>query len=167
MKLLQWTTSASVFFTALVFSMPVGEGSGPLRQLTEHELRTTCGGTTTCDNCGSDYVRQDECYHAGHVDDCSSDACLSKILVEDTCKLSDVGSCYAATDQEAMWLIQDHRADTNCQTNNPNTWAIWSKHYYGTDCSTRVRLTRCSKPSNTCNGTLVSRDITTNGIECY
>lgn len=166
MKLLLWTAFTCLVSTTLFSPAPVGEGSRPIRGLTDTELKSLDGKTTTCHECTVNPVRQDECYHAGQIDDCSSESCLNKYICDDTCRLSAVGSCYADVDEEATQLIQYHRIDNNCQTNNTDTWAILTKRYYGTSCNVRVHLTRCQKTCNSCNGTLISMTTVLNGIEC-
>jgi len=162
MKRTAFLVSAAVFLIAFTESdQPV-----PLRATSQEYVATLSGGTTTCDRCVYDGARQDECFHAGQVDECSTTACIANFLVEDTCFLSDIGSCYAIRDASADDVIHYKRADSACQTNNPNTWQLWKIHYYGGDCSMNYHWVRCQKPTNNCNGTLISTATTKNGIVC-
>lgn len=151
---------------AILVFLGVAGQANPATVLSIGDLVAIRGNTTTCDNCTYDDRRLDECYHESTIDDCSTDACIENLLVEDTCSLSEVGACGAETNVDLDESIRYHRSDSNCQTNNPLTWQIWTKHYYSEECLVKVFKSRCQKPTNNCNGTLVSITTIKNGIEC-
>jgi hypothetical protein len=58
------------------------------------------------------------------------------------------------------------RVDSGCQTNNPTQWLTWVTHYYGLSCNAKIYQTRCNKPTNSCNGTLISSTSFGTAIQC-
>ena len=170
-KLIRPPTLSLLIATALlaVFS----RGTLPKQQeeyvrLDEERMLGLVGTSGGCDNCHYDPRRQDECSHYDLDDDCKSDECIANYLMEDTCDVALQTSCTGTWDPGKIYLVQYVRQDTNCTTDNPDEWQTWVTHYYDDNgsCGSVVMQTRCEKPSNNCNGTLIEFGFRTGAIDC-
>ncbi|MCA9446941.1 MAG: hypothetical protein KC931_07490 [Candidatus Omnitrophica bacterium] len=154
----------------VVLFVGIWERGGPeeARPLTETEMRSLVGGHggTSCDSCQNSVKRQDECAHFDTEDPCLADQCIENWVIENSCQVSAQSNCWAELDPDLDYLVQYLRSDSDCATDNPSKWEIWRVNYYGSTCKSRTYLTRCQKPSNTCNGTLIEYSSRSTAINC-
>ena len=132
--------------------------------LTDAELMAIVGGDS-CKDCGYSGERQDECYHVSYLDPCSTSQCIANYVIEDTCTPGD-GTCDGVLDNNVVGWVQYVRQDSGCSTSYPYTWFTFAVTYYGHSCTTRTYRVRCIKPTNNCNGTLISSTYLVPGVVC-
>ena len=141
------------------------------RMLSEDEMKSVRGGHggTTCTACAGELVRMDECAHFSYDDPCLTNKCIQNYFVEDSCELSEQGACYAKLEADVpSWFQYLRWSNTSCQTNNPSTWQLFRRHYYGFSCNIRNYYLRCqTTPELGCYGGLISATTYYNAIQCY
>ncbi len=133
-------------------------------KLSDEHMAKIVGGDG-CKDCRYNGQRLDECYHTGLFDACQTNKCIANYMLDDTCDLGD-GTCTASLNVNKAWCTQYARVDTNCTTSYPTGWSVWTTSYYGSACTARSPTVRCQKPSNNCDGTLITTSTRYPGIDC-
>ena len=158
-----WTTSLSLI-GCLGSAPDYLSNADSLNVLSDQAMMDLIGGDS-CKDCQYSGFRKDECFHRSYYDPCSTTECIANYIVEDTCT-PGTGTCDGVLNTYKVAWIQYRRLASGCSSNYPYDWITYAETYFGHGCTKRTYETRCTKPSNSCNGTLISSTTYTPGILC-